>query len=218
MENIDASLLLRRTFEIARLVPVSALIAWLAMALPMTAFSVMPGSSPQFSFFGGLIATFAQFVLTSRALRRAGLMRAEGAAGRAGSYVLFCIVSGLAIMLGILFLILPGLYLLARWSIGVPLVVAEGATMGEAMQRSWERTRGLGVPICLAFVVIGSGLVVSGLMDAYFVPDYGSAPFLPALASNLIGFGSNLLSWFLALAIYGLTVREHVPDLEQVFA
>ena len=176
MEDFDTSMILRRTGEMVRLAPGAALIFWLALALPTTALSVLPGggSDARFAFVGGII--------------------------------------------GIFLLVLPGLYLLARWSIGVPIVVAEGKGMGAALGGSWTRTRGKAVPICLAFLVVGTGLVASVVLDLFLIPEYGPAPPVPMLASNLLAYGSTVLSWFLAMAIYSFSAREASPQLEQIFA
>ena len=220
MEDFDTSMILRRTGEMVRLAPGAALIFWLALALPTTALSVLPGggSDARFAFVGGIIGIFGQFIVSGRVARRAGLMQADNVPGRARSYALLSIVSGLAILLGIFLLVLPGLYLLARWSIGVPIVVAEGKGMGAALGGSWTRTRGKAVPICLAFLVVGTGLVASVVLDLFLIPEYGPAPPVPMLASNLLAYGSTVLSWFLAMAIYSFSAREASPQLEQIFA
>lgn len=220
MEDFDTSMILRRTGEMVRLAPGAALIFWLALALPTTALSVLPGggSDARFAFVGGIIGIFGQFIVSGRVARRAGLMQADNVPGRAGSYALLSIVSGLAILLGIFLLVLPGLYLLARWSIGVPIVVAEGKGMGAALGGSWTRTRGKAVPICLAFLVVGTGLVASVVLDLFLIPEYGPAPPVPMLASNLLAYGSTVLSRFLAMAIYSFSAREASPQLEQIFA
>ena len=217
MERIDTAMILRRTGEMLRLTPVTALIAWLGMALPMTMLSTAPGGG-NFAFVGSIISTFAQFIVTSRAARRAGVMRAEGVPGRAASYVLLGIVSGLAIAIGFVLLVLPGLYLLARWSIAVPHVIVRGATMREAMRRSWQQTRDIVPPTCAALVLVGSGLIVSLILDGIPATASGPAPLMPSLVSNLAAFASMLLTWFLALAIYTLVTREEPQELEEVFA
>ncbi len=220
MEEYDTGMILRQTGEMVRLAPRAALIFWLALALPTTALAVLPGGGgdARFAFVGGIVSIFGQFIVSGRVARRAGLMQADDVPGRAGSYALLSIVSGLAILLGIFLLVLPGLYLLARWSIAVPIVIAEGKGMGAALGASWTRTRGRAVPICLAFLVVGTGLVVSAVLDLFLMPEYGPAPLVPALASNLLAYASTVLTWFLAMAIYSFSAREAAPQLEQIFA
>lgn len=218
MEDFDTRMLLKRTTEMVRHAPGVALIAWLALVLPSTLLSIATDGDSRFGFVSGIIGIFAQFMVTSRLARQAGLMQAESVPGRASSFVLLSIVTGLAIMLGFLVFVLPGLYLLARWSIAVPIVIAEGAKMGDALTASWERTRGKAVPICLALLVVGTGLLGSVALDYFYVPDYGTMPIIPMLVSDLIGFGSNVLAWFLAVAIYSFSAREAAPRLEEIFA
>lgn len=54
------------------------------------------------------------------------------------------VLAGLGIALGLLLLIVPGLYLLTRWALVVPVVVLEGRRAGEAFGRSWELVKGNG--------------------------------------------------------------------------
>ncbi len=53
--------------------------------------------------------------------------------------------------LGLLLLILPGIYLMARWALAECAVVFEGATPSEARQRSTELTEGRRMEIFLAW-------------------------------------------------------------------
>lgn len=218
MEDFDTRMILRRTAEMVRRAPAVALIAWLALVLPATLLTVATDGDSRFVFVSSIMGIFAQFIVTSRLARQAGLMQAEHIPGRAGSYVLLSIVTSLAIMLGFLLFVLPGLYLLARWSVAVPIVIAEGAKMGEALTASWDRTQGKAAPICFALLVVGTGLLVSAALDYLYVPDYGPPPLIPTLVSNLLGFGSNVLAWFLAMAIYSFSAREAAPQLEEIFA
>src|SRR3546814_13950415 len=48
------------------------------------------------------------------------------------------ILGGLGVLLGLLFLILPGLYVFARWYLASALLVRDGGGRRAAMQRSWD--------------------------------------------------------------------------------
>jgi hypothetical protein len=63
------------------------------------------------------------------------------------------IVAGIAIAFGLILLIIPGLYLLTRWSLIPAVIVIEKRRAGEAFDRSWQLTRGYG------WTVFGSLLV-----------------------------------------------------------
>lgn len=148
--------------------------------------------------------TFAQFALVSALMRGAGLHRAWAQPGRVASYVGLGIVTGLAIFAGLMLLILPGLYLYARWIVTTPLVVGEGARMGEAMARSWRRTARAGVPIAAALALVNLPFVASMVVMLYLYPAYGPAPLGVALLSNMLFFASSIASWYLAVAAHAL--------------
>ena len=54
-----------------------------------------------------------------------------------GSLIVFGILSGFAIGIGFIFLIIPGLILMTIWSVGAPAIVAEGRGPIEAFGRSY---------------------------------------------------------------------------------
>jgi hypothetical protein len=91
------------------------------------------------------------------------------------------IVAGLGIVFGLILLIVPGLYLLTRWSLIPAVIVIEKRRAGDAFNRSWELTRGYG------WTVFGSLLVsfiayaiVQGILRTLFLA-------LPRFASIWIG-------------------------------
>ncbi len=91
------------------------------------------------------------------------------------------ILAGLGIVFGLILLVIPGLYLLTRWSLIPAVIVIEKRSAGDAFDRSWELTRGYG------WTVFGSLLVsfiayaiVQGILRALFVP-------LPNFAAIWIG-------------------------------
>jgi hypothetical protein len=72
-----------------------------------------------------------------------------------GTLLACAILAGIGVALGFVFLIVPGLILLARWTLIVPLVMVEGRSVGEAFSRSNELVRGR-TPEVLAIVVIAA--------------------------------------------------------------
>lgn len=91
------------------------------------------------------------------------------------------IVAGLAIAIGLVLLIVPGLYLLTRWCLIPAVIVIEQKRAGESFDRSWQLTRGYG------WTVFGSVLVAyllyvigQGILRALFAP-------LPNFAAIWIG-------------------------------
>lgn len=84
------------------------------------------------------------------------------------------VVTGVPILLGLLALVIPGLLLLARWSLVLPLIVIDGETVVGAIQRSnasirgrtWPVARGLGL-----LLLISGGAYLLGLAIAELALD-----------------------------------------------
>jgi hypothetical protein len=81
------------------------------------------------------------------------------------------VLAGLAIGLGLLLLIVPGLFLLTIWSMLVPVIVLEGRSAGESFGRSREIVRGRGWSvfglIVVTFLIVA---IASGVIRLVFAP------------------------------------------------
>jgi hypothetical protein len=120
-----------------------------------------------------------------------------------GALIVAGILAALGIGLGLVLLIAPGLYLLARWAVIVPTIVLEKRSAGEAFTRSSELTAGhrwavLGVAVVtlLGTAVIGGiarailGAVLPRFFGAWLgslVADCIATPFI-ALAFTVMYF------------------------------
>jgi hypothetical protein len=72
---------------------------------------------------------------------------------RYGSLFAAGIIGGLGIVVGSLLLIIPGLYLAARWAIATPFIVVDGQASTQSLKSSWHATERFAWPIVLAVVV-----------------------------------------------------------------
>lgn len=86
---------------------------------------------------------------------------------RFGSVLLVSILVGLAVGIGFIFLIVPGVIFLAMFSVSIPAVVVENQRGTAAMRRSWNLVKGhfwhaLGV-IVVAFLITA---VIGGILGA----------------------------------------------------
>ncbi len=126
-----------------------------------------------------------------------------------GALIVFGILSGIAIGIGFVLLIIPGLILMTIWSVGAPAIVAEGRGPLEAFGRSYELVRGqtwtvFGVLVVVflimiaAFIVAGLiGAAIGGVAGAVIVAIIVMALFMPIsalVASTLffdLGGGAN---------------------------
>jgi hypothetical protein len=72
------------------------------------------------------------------------LLRREGMVAREGSFASYfgvSLLTGLAVLAGLLLLIVPGFYLMGRWSVASAMVVAQGLQTTDAMRASWRATK-----------------------------------------------------------------------------
>lgn len=114
-----------------------------------------------------------------------------------GTLAIAGILAGLAVALGLLALIIPGLYLLTIWSVLIPVIVLERRRVMEAFGRSRELVRGngwnaFGVIVLSFLILIAVGIVVR---IALFWLDGDLGEYVRSVISNTIGIP------FVALAL-----------------
>jgi hypothetical protein len=108
------------------------------------------------------------------------------------------ILAALGIVLGLVLLIVPGLYLLSRWAVITPAIVLEKRSAGESFARSSELTAGnrlkvLGVVVVtLVILIIGSAIVRSVLQA--LLPDFLGA-WLGSVIVDCLGVPFAALAW-----------------------
>jgi hypothetical protein len=81
------------------------------------------------------------------------------------------LLAGLGILVGLILLIVPGLYLLTRWALIVPVIVLEKRRAGESFGRSHELVKGHGWTVfgilVIVFVLAAIvGAIISGILGA----------------------------------------------------
>jgi len=114
-----------------------------------------------------------------------------------GRVALASILAGLAIGIGLVLLIAPGLFLLTIWCLIVPVIVLEGAGTTAAFGRSRQLVRGFGWQVfgtlVLVFVVMLAVNLVLGIIFAA----------LPTAATNFVSsiVSGTVVSPFLALVL-----------------
>jgi hypothetical protein len=111
-----------------------------------------------------------------------------------GALIIWGILSGIAIGIGFVLLIVPGLILMTIWAVGAPAIVVEGIGPLDAFGRSYELVRGqawtvFGVLVCVflimavAFIVAGIiGAAIGGVVGAIIVGIIVLALFMPVSA------------------------------------
>jgi hypothetical protein len=93
---------------------------------------------------------------------------------RLGTLALAGLLAGIAVGLGLLLLIVPGLYLLTIWLVIIPAIMLEGCGVSESFGRSQELVRGygwsvFGVIVLTVLIFIGVAIVfgvLDGVLDS----------------------------------------------------
>ncbi len=176
-------------------------------------------------FFISLVAVFwlqAALVKAVEDLRdgRADLSLQEtfdAAKPHLGSVLVAGILAGLGIAIGLVLLIVPGLFLMTIWAVIIPVIVLEGKSAGESFSRSRELVRGngwgvFGVIVLTILLLIGFEIVLGLILTPF-------ADWLRGFISNIVS--GTLTAPFIAVVLTLLYFRlkaakEPVADPEHV--
>lgn len=106
------------------------------------------------------------------------------------------LLAGLGIALGLVALIIPGVFLLTRWIVVTPAVVLEGLGATDALRRSWSLVRGHGWTV---FGIILVTIVLAAIAQALFVSLF---LFLPDFLQTWLGglVANSFVAPFVVLA------------------
>lgn len=188
-----------------------AFAVYLVVAVVETALAASLGVVGAYLAF--IVALFAVFLLQATLITavedlrdgRADLTVAQtlrAAGPRLAAVAGASIVAGVAIAVGLVLFVLPGLVAMTYLALVVPVVVVEGAGTGAALQRSMQLVRGYGLPMFGILAVTMLLYLVAGLvLDVVLTP-------LPGWARDLLSTiaAGTLLAPFSALA---LTLSYH---------
>jgi hypothetical protein len=114
-----------------------------------------------------------------------------------GRVAIASILAGIAIAVGLVLLIAPGLYLLTIWCLIVPVIVLENATIGGAFDRSRQLVRGRGWQVFGTLVLVFLLLLAVNLVISLVLAS------LPQEAQSAIAglISGTLVSPFLAVVV-----------------
>ncbi|VWX52028.1 conserved membrane hypothetical protein [Novosphingobium sp. 9U] len=158
------------------------------------------------------------------------LLKKKGFIDREGSFRSYFgvgLLSGIAIIVGFLFLVVPGLFLMARWSVASAFVITQGSKSIEALRASWQATRdcawtivlilvvtfGAYVAIFATFTIVAAlaPVLLGGSVDAIDK----SPPFVIML--NLLANIGTVGTAYLSVAIFEKVIGEG-ESLQGIFA
>jgi hypothetical protein len=159
-----------------------------------------------------LFGMLFQYEFTLIVLSRAGLAERRKRR-RFWALVAMNILSGVAILLAFLLLLMPGLYLFVRWSLAAPILLAEDAGPLEALSRSAQELSGRFWPVAGLFLLLFLPLL-GALVAAFFLAD--DETLFSSLVLNVPTNLSMVAGWFGAVAVYSDGRRGE--QLAEVFA
>jgi len=142
------------------------------------------------------------YVLLDVMLGKTGLRSRD----KADVFLAYCglsILYTLGVMLGFIALIIPGILIMARWSISQPMVVAQGDGVMKALGQSWELTRGHEFSILLAMLallVVPMAIIIT--CSAVFDP----ADLVGMAVSQFTSAVTSVISLAMGVALYGMIV------------
>lgn len=140
-------------------------------------------------------------------------------AERVGSLFATGFLGSLGILAGLVLLVLPGLYIAARWSISPPFVVVEGMSGRAALAASWRATKPAQWALLLAIVAIGAAALAGWTVIVAVVGllDIGEEHPPIVIGKNLAAAGVMVGTWVFAAAGYRLLAPMR-SGLSDVFA
>jgi len=163
---------------------------------------------------GAIAAVVMHYYLIATALTRLGLRRAE-APNRFWDFWGLLILSGFIVLWGFVILIVPGLYLNARWAAAGSVLVSGDGQVGAALDQSWKMSGPSAWPIIATWLVIYVpmfliGMTLAGILEIWL-------PIIAQPVSQVIRSSAVVLSWLVGVAVYSL-LRPGTGHLAEIFA
>lgn len=192
----------------------------LAVGVPAAALTYLgsEGAGNAIELIAGLVAGF---FLLEHVLGAEGQLAGSGRERNILGYVGAAILVGIGVVFGLVLLIVPGLILLARWSLASGLIVADGAPAMAAMRESWERTRasqwsiiGFYLVMFLIFAAAG-GLIGAVAGGGAVLAGSDEGPLL--LVTSLVSQAASACG-MMAIPVLLRHLRPGEEGLDEVFA
>jgi hypothetical protein len=165
-----------------------------------------------FDLFSTVVGVVAGYWLLTCYLAARGRFPGEN---RFWHYLGMAILSAIAIAIGFVFVIVPGIILMVRWSAASGFVIGARDGVIDSLSASWHATRGHSWPIFFAGLVLVIGLLVLlGVLTALF----GLFGVLVAAGVDAIAEAFlSTVAMAMGIAIYCL-VHDDAAEVGEVFA
>ncbi|WP_271077627.1 hypothetical protein [Aurantiacibacter sp. MUD61] len=172
------------------------LAAWKSAAIYLagvTALGVLADQDPEAIGMGFLLSGvqlgLGYFLLTQM-IDKGGL--ADRRSAGFGTYFGLTLLSGIAIAVGLVFLLIPGIFLFVRWAPLYPVGLVDGDGIGAAMGKSFEMTKPHFWPILVALLPVTALQFVFLIGYLAIEPNYFTLPLLISTFGNL-GISAGLI-------------------------
>ena len=224
--HVSVGTLIGQTFALIASDAGAALLAFGTIVAASTALDI---AAPNGGNFASLPILVVQYFMVRRLVDRRALRSAESHAGF-GSYFLLGLMTGLATLLGFVVLVVPGIYLSARWAMSGAALLAENEGATNAARRAWHGSAGHTLPIVIAQLLLALPLIVGaivilsvGVTDGIAAANGVGAPsnettLAVSLIFNALLFASQIAGWYFGVAAYELIVGRPTAALNEVFA
>lgn len=180
-------------FVVALTVINSAIGYFTVNAAPMSKLAVTPLTI--------VIGVFFSYQLLNAIVQRTGL-RSRGDQDVFLTYFGLAVLYGLGVALGLILLVIPALFLIARWSLAQTLVVARGDGIKQAFGESWERTSGNEFQIIVVVLLFVMVPMAISLTATAMLPKALSGIIISSAATSV----SSLLGLCMGVALYGMII------------
>jgi hypothetical protein len=212
-EQESAGFLLGETSNLMRSNAVLAAAAVGLLTLGGIAADLYPDFTGLATLASGVASLFLQYEICLTLLVHYDLVDDRDRRRRIWALLGLNLLSGIAIVLGLVLLIVPGVYLLVRWSAALPAMIAEDSGITESLGLSAEVVDGRFWHVFASILVVWlPGLL--GAAASELLPED-----LALVRSMVLNLSINLAlvaGWHLAVAIYA--GRRHERRLAEVFA
>lgn len=198
---IDKTMSVLERNAVPALIFVAALVV---VQCPITYLTVTAGALSKLAvtLLTVVISVVASYLLLNTMIRRTGLL-SRTREDVFLTYFGLAILSALAIMVGMILLVIPALFLMARWSIAQPLVVARGDGVKQAFGESWQKTSGSEFQIIVAVLVLVIPLTAISVLCGLLL-DKGSV--VAIVVAQIAQSGASVASVSMGVALYGMIV------------
>jgi hypothetical protein len=206
--NLKVGTIIDKTLAVVERAAMPALIYFIALTvldgavgyfgLTMTA----PLQAVAFALLKGLIGIVCAYLLIDAMVGRTGL-RSRGEGDMFLPYFGLSILYTLGVLAGFILIIFPGLFIMARWSIAQPLLVARGDGIMASLGESWERTKDNEFQILAALLAFLVPTIAISLLCTFML---GRASLAGMIISQIASSASSVLALAMGVALYGLVI------------